>query len=182
MGVRTKLWTREEYDRLVAAGAFHPEVRAQLIQGEIVEMTPQSAVHATALRRTQKVLEAVFREGFDVRPQLPVALSSHSEPEPDIAVVSGSPEDYRRQHPTAAVLVVEIADTTLNFDRGRKQAMYAEAGIPDYWIVNLVDQVLEVYRLPRASTYGATLRIRPSERISPLAAPDAGIVVADLLP
>jgi len=95
MSVRVKMWTREEYDRLVAAGAFQPETRAQLIQGEIVEMVPQSAAHAASIRRLQKVMDAVFREGYDVRAQLPLALGAHSEPEPDIAVVPGSLDDYR---------------------------------------------------------------------------------------
>ena len=149
VGVRTKLWTREEYDRLVAAGAFHPMARLQLVQGEIVEMAPQSAGHATAIRRLQKTLETVFVDGYDVRPQLPLALSDESEPEPDLAVVEGSLEDFRHQHPARAILIVEIADSTLNFDRGRKRAIYAAAGVPEYWILNLIDGVLEVYREPR---------------------------------
>ncbi|MGQ0548838.1 MAG: Uma2 family endonuclease [Armatimonadota bacterium] len=123
MSVRTKQWTREEYDRLVAAGALHPEARVQLVQGEIVEMPPQSAGHATAVRRLQKALDGTFHEGHDVRAQLPLAAGTYSEPEPDIAVVPGSLDDYREQHPTTAVLVVEIADSTLGFDRRRKQAM-----------------------------------------------------------
>jgi Uma2 family endonuclease len=141
MSGRAKLWTRDEYDRLVAAGAFHPEARVQLTRGEIVELTPQSAAHATALRRLQKILDAVFRKGYDVRAQLPMALGEHSEPEPDIAIVPGSLEGYRAHHPPTAALVVEIADTTLDFDRSRKQEVYTQAKIREYWIVNLVDGV-----------------------------------------
>lgn len=182
MNVRTKLWTREEYDRLVAAGAFHAEARVQLIQGEIVETTPQSAAHATALRRLQKTLDAVFSEGYDVRAQLPLALGEQSEPEPDIAVVPGSLDDYRAHHPSTAALVVEIADTTLNFDRSRKQEVYARAQIPEYWIVNLADGMLEVYRDPRGSTYRTALRLTPGQAITPLAAPAAPLKIGDLLP
>ena len=182
MGIRTKLWTREEYDRLVAAGAFHPMARLQLVQGEIVEMAPQSAEHATAIGRLQKALEQVFGERHVVRPQLPLALSDESEPEPDLAVVEGSLEDFRHQHPARAILIVEIADSTLDFDRGRKRAMYAAAGVPEYWILNLVDGVLEVYREPRESTYGAARRLGPDDRLSPFAAPGRQLRVADLLP
>ena len=182
MSVRTKLWTREEYDRLVAAGAFHTEARVQLIQGEIVEMAPQSAAHATVLRRLQKVLDTVFRSGFDVRPQLPLALGPVSEPEPDIAVVPGSLDDYRKHHPTTALLVAEIADSTLDFDRTRKQEIYARAQIPEYWIINLVAGLLEVYREPQGAAYRTALRLGPDEIVAPLAAPATQLRVRDLLP
>lgn len=181
MSVRAKQWTREEYDRLVAAGAFHPEARVQLIQGEIVEMTPQSARHATAVRRMQKALGPIFSGGYEIRPQLPLALSQLSEPEPDIAVVAGSLEDYRDRHPTSAVLLVEVADSTLDFDQTRKLEMYATARIPEYWIVNLLDSVLEVYREPLGRAYRALLRPGPDEDIAPLAAPAAGLKIRDLL-
>lgn len=182
MGVRTKLWTRKEFDRLVAAGAFHPEARIQLVQGEIVEMTPQGAAHATTLLRLQKALDAIFREGHHVRAQLPLALGAHSEPEPDVAVVPGSLDDYREHHPTAAALVVEIADTTLDFDRSRKQEMYAQAQIPEYWIVNLVEGVLEVYREPQGPSYRTALRLGRDDAVAPLTAPDAQLKVGALLP
>lgn len=182
MSVRAKVWTREEYDRLVAAGAFQPETRAQLIQGEIVEMVPQSAAHAASIRRLQKVMDAVFREGYDVRAQLPLALGVHSEPEPDIAVVPGSLDDYRYHHPTTATLVVEVSDTTLDFDRTRKQAVYAEAQIPEYWIVNLVDGLLEVYRKPEGSAYRTALQLGPTDTVAPLAVPEARLKVSDLFP
>ena len=182
MGVWVKQWTREEYDRLAAAGAFHPMARLQLIQGEIVEMAPQSAGHATAVQRLHKALEAGFGAGYTVRLQLPLALTDESEPEPDIAVVEGSLEDFRLRHPTRAVLVVEVADSTLSFDRERKQAMYAAAGVPEYWILNLVEGVLEVYRGPRASTYDVVHRLGPDDHVSPLAAPGRQLRVAGLLP
>jgi Uma2 family endonuclease len=156
--------------------------RLQLIQGEIVEMAPQSAGHATSVRRLQKALEGAFGDGYEVRPQLPLALTEASEPEPDIAVVEGSLEDFRQQHPARAVLVVEVADSTLSFDKGRKRAMYAAAGVPEYWILNLVDGVLDVYREPRGSTYAAAQRLGPDDRVSPHAAPGRHLRVGDLLP
>jgi Uma2 family endonuclease len=182
MSIRAKQWTREEYDRLVAAGAFRPGTRVQLVQGEIVEMTPQGAAHATTVRRLQKILESIFHGNHDVRAQLPLALGELSEPEPDIAVVAGSLEDYRESHPTTAALVVEVADTTLHFDRTRKLAMYAEALVSEYWIVNLVAGVLEVYREPEGLRYRTTLRLGPAETVTPLSAPDARVNVRDLHP
>jgi Uma2 family endonuclease len=181
MSVRAKQWTREEYDRLVAAGAFPPEARVQLVQGEIVEMTPQSAAHATAVRRLQKALDSIFPGGYDVRAQLPLALSELSEPEPDIAVVAGSLDDYRDRHPTTAVLLIEVADSTLGFDRTRKLEMYAAARIPEYWIVNLVDSVMEVYREPQGSAYRTVRRLGPDEAITPVSAPNRRLTVSDIL-
>jgi Uma2 family endonuclease len=182
MGVRVKSWTREEYERLVAGGALAAGARVQLVRGEIVEMTPQTAGHATALRLLQQALEAVFRGGHDVRAQLPLALSDDSEPEPDVAVVSGHARDYSRGHPTAAVLVVEIADSTLSFDKGPKLLMYSGAGIPEYWILNLRDRVLEVYRDALTSGYATVIIVHPDGGVAPLAAPGGRIAVGDLLP
>ncbi len=180
--VRTKRWTRVEYDRLATAGCFDPEARLQLIQGEIVEMSPQSAAHATAIRRMTKVLETAFREGHDIRVQLPIALSDDSEPEPDVAVVVGALEDYETQHPSTAVLIGEVADSTLRFDQTRKSVMYAAAGIPEYWVLNLVDRTLDIYRGPQASGYATLQRLGPEDFVSPLAAPRARLRVADLVP
>jgi Uma2 family endonuclease len=182
MNVRTKLWTREEYDRLVAIGGFHPEARVQLVEGGIVEMTPQSAAHATGVLRAQKALEATFSRGYVVRAQLPLALGTLSEPEPDVAVVYGTIDDYRDQHPTTALLVVEIADSTLLFERQDKQRIYAAASVAEYWIVNLLDRCLEAYREPGGSAYGVTQRLEADETIGPLAAPGTRIRISDLLP
>jgi len=182
MSVRVKVWTREEYDRLIASGGFEPGSRVQLIRGEIVEMAPQKARHATSVRLAQQHLERVFASGFEVRPQLPLALGRWSEPEPDVAVVRGAVEDYRDHHPDHAVLVVEIGDSTLEFDRSRKQQVYAEAGITEFWIVNLVEGVLEVYRDPAGGTYRDSRRVRPDEVVAPLAGEGVTLTVSDLLP
>ena len=119
MAVRLRRWTREEYDRLVAVGVLGEDERVQLVEGEIVEMSPQSAAHATALCLAEEVLRRTFGEGFVVRVQLPLALGPDSEPEPDVAVVRGGPRDYRDRHPAGqdTILVVELADSTWRFDR-----------------------------------------------------------------
>ena len=182
--VRTKLWTRDEYDRLVRAGSFAPDARLQLIQGEIFEVTPQSAAHATAIRRLQTALAPIFATGYDVRAQLPLALAGDllSEPEPDLAVVLGHIDDYRDHHPSMAVLVVEVADTSLEFDRTRKAAVYAGAGIPEYWILNLTDRRLDVYRNPQGSAYATHVTYASDDKVTPLAAPDYELRVGSLLP
>ena len=103
-------------------------------------------------------------------------------PEPDLAVVPGTPRDYYTAHPTGAALVVEVTDTTQYHDRKRKARTYAEAGIQDYWIINLARDVLEVYRDPAGDTYRTQRIFHRGDRIAPLARPDAPIAVDDLLP
>jgi Uma2 family endonuclease len=176
-------WTREEYDRLVDLGFFQDE-RLELLDGEIITMTPQKGAHSVAVGKGQRALQAAFGDGVWVRPQLPLAVDAVSEPEPDLAVVPGEPDDYPEQ-PSSAVLVVEVADTTLRYDRQRKASVYARGGITDYWIVNLIDRVVEVYREPVQGDDGWYYRLirayTPGEIVAPLGT-TAGVAVADLLP
>jgi Uma2 family endonuclease len=131
----------------------------------------------------------IVAPGFHLRVQLPLALDPDSAPEPDLAIVAGSVRAYRVTHPTSASLVVEVADSSLAFDRSWKASIYARAGIADYWIVNLVDRLLEVYRDPAADSatplgyaYRQRLSFGPNDRVAPLAFPDVTIAVSDLLP
>ena len=170
-------------------GFFQPGERIELIDGLLLVREPQKSRHATAVRLVQQALERAFGAGWDVRPQLPVALDDMSEPEPDAAVVPGDPRDYRDAHPERPVLIVEVALSRLAFDRRQKASLYARAGIADYWVVNLVDRVLEVCREPIAAPaapygfrYRSVTRLRPTATVIPLAAPSAAILVADLLP
>lgn len=146
---RPHRWTRERYDACITAGIFRPGDRVQLVDGELIEMSPQNSPHSTAIRAANETLIRFFRTGHDVRAQLPLTLGNESEPEPDIAVVRGHWRDFAKQHPTTAVLVVEISDTTLEFDRSRKREIFAQCGIPEYWIVNLNDRQVEVQCEPR---------------------------------
>lgn len=177
-------WTREQYENMVLAGIFHPEDRVELINGEILNMAPQSSSHSVAIRLTEDALRLAFGRGHDVRVQMPLALDDNSEPEPDIAVVTGSPRDYLQGHPKTAVLIVEVADTTLALDRSIKKALYARNGIQDYWIVNLRNACLEVYRLPdrQAESYSSQSVLRRGDVVQPVACPNCSIQVADLLP
>lgn len=187
--VRTKHWSRVEYERLVDLGAFRPGERLELVGGALVVREPQGGPHATAVGLAEDVLRPAFGFGWTVRAQSPIALDEDSEPEPDIAVVPGTRRDHGRAHPSHPVLIVEVADSSLEFDRGEKTSLYARAGIADYWILNLVEQALEVYREPVAAPlvrygarYAATMTLGPRNHVSPLAAPTAAILVADLLP
>jgi len=187
--VPTKRWTRLEYDRLIEKGVFGTEDRIELLGGALVVREPQGSPHAMGIRMAEEALRRVFAAGWDVRGQLPVALDDDSEPEPDISVVPGSFRDYRHGHPPGAVLIVEVAESSLSLDRALKGSLYARARVPEYWIVNLVDRALEVHRDPvadAAARYGwryttvATLRV--GETVTPLSAPDSPISVGELIP
>jgi len=187
--LRTKRWKRTEYERLVDNGIFVPGERIELIDGLLVVAEPQSSLHFAAVRLVERALARAFGEGWDVRAQGPIALDDTSEPEPDVAVVRGELRDYLDAHPADPVLVVEVSLTSLEFDRVHKSSLYARAGRPEYWIVNLVDRVVEIRRAPApaASTpYGwdyTTVEIlSPGEDARPLAAPGTQITVPDLLP
>jgi Uma2 family endonuclease len=178
--IEMRRWTREEYDRLVATGMFAPGERVELVAGEILQMTPQGSIHATVIQLLQEELRKAFGPAFSIRPQLPIALAPDSEPEPDLAVVPGNPLAYWDAHPATALLLVEVSDTTLEHDRQRKGSLYARAGIQDYWIVNLIDRCVEVYREPRQGAYRSCQRFFAGDRLAPLAAPEAHIPVAGI--
>jgi Uma2 family endonuclease len=130
-------------------------------------------------------LRVTFGPGWLIRTQGPIALDAQSEPEPDVAVASGSLRDYSREHPARPVLIVEVAGSSLSLDRNHKGSLYARARLEDYWIVNLVDRVLEVYRQPlvdASAPFASHQTLGPGSSIAPLAAPDSAVLVADLLP
>ena len=185
--VQPKRWTRREYDRMAEAGILDPDEHVQLIEGEIVTMTPQNSPHSAAIGLVETALRQIFGPAHWIRTQLPIIVDPDSEPEPDLTVVAGSPREYVHEHPRTALLVVEVADTTLALDRDRKARVYARAGISEYWIVNLAERCLEVYRDPlnppgQPARYQTATRLAAAERIAPLARLDASIAVADLLP
>ena len=186
--VKTRRWRRVEYDQLVELGIFTGE-RLELLDGLLVVREPQGGPHAAMVGQVGDVLRVAFGPEWHVRLQAPVALDDESEPEPDVAVVPGVFRDYVGGHPSAPVLVVEVAESSLRLDRRMKSGLYARARLREYWIVNLVDRVLEVYRDPQPTAdapywavYVSVEVLRPPATVTPLAAPHARIAVADLLP
>ena len=186
--VQTRGLRRVEYERLVDLGMFSGE-RLELLDGLLVVREPQGSSHAAIVSQIGRVLTDAFGSGWHVRLHSPLALDAESEPEPDVAVVAGTPRDYLEAHPAMAALVVEVADSSLRLDRHFKGGLYSRAGLPDYWIVNLVEAVVEVHRRPDSpagaphdSGYRSVEILRPPAVVMPLAAPDRPIHVADLLP
>ena len=151
---RTRRWTRFEYERLIDAGMFRPGERLELLDGKLVVREPQGSLHATAVGLIEDALRACFGSGWVVRVQMPIALDDESEPEPDVAVVAGARRDYELSHPARPALVVEVSESSLGQDRGDKAGLYARAGVPEYWIVNLVSRCLEVRRDPAPTLPG----------------------------
>ena len=178
----TRRWSRDAYDRAVGAGLFGPGDRIELIDGQLLDMTPQGSRHAAIVDAVGDVLRRVFGEGFRVRMQCPLAVGEDSEPEPDLAVVPGRALDYLDAHPATALLVVEVSDDSLPRDRGVKQRLYARHGIPEYWIIALPEARVEVHREPSATGYRTVVVRRPGETLAPLARPARTIAVGDLLP
>ena len=176
--------TGEEYFRLVEAGVLGPDDRVELLDGVIVGVSPQNPRHASALRRAQLALEAVIGGRAVLSIQLPLLTGVYSVPEPDLAVLPGRASDYDRTHPTKALLVVEIAESSIAQDRLTKAAIYAAAEIPEYWIVNLRDDCVEVLQDPdgRARCYRQWRSVGRDGVIELVVFADASVNVGDLLP
>ncbi len=177
-------WTRDEYHRLGEKG-FFAHRRVELIRGEVIEMSPMREPHACAIALTADVLRATFGPGFYIRSQVPLNLDP-DEPEPDVAIVPGSPRDYS-DTPTHALLVVEIADSSLTFDTTVKAELYATAGIADYWVLDLEGRRLLVFRDPTplppgGVAYRTQLVYGPADSVAPVAAPNSPVRVGDMLP
>ncbi len=184
--VRSFRFSREQYHRLGELGFFDGK-RVELIRGEILEMSPINWPHQLGKIKLARALSSAFAGIGWVNEQGPLAAGD-SEPQPDVAVIPGHPEDYA-EHPRTALLVAEVADTTLADDTTTKAELYATAGIADYWVLDLNGRQLHVFRDPQplphaldATAYRAHDVLQPTDSVSPLAAPTASILVADLLP
>jgi Uma2 family endonuclease len=184
---KPKRWTKAEYHSLLD-WAGEDRLHYELIQGEIIQMPPQKDEHSFTVSLVDYALRSAFARGHVIKVQSPFDASATSEPEPDLMVVKAQLRDLR-QHPKRAVLLVEVSLGSLVYDRNVKSSLYASCGVPDYWIINLVDSTVEVYRRPKKDAaarfgfaYGQCQILKSGERISPLGAPRAKIKVADLLP
>lgn len=179
-------WTRDQYYRMAEEGWFEGQ-RVQLIQGEVVDMPPMLYPHVHTVIRVRKALERIFGPDHWVFEEKPLKIGELSEPEPDVAVCE-HPMDSYTDHPTTALLVVEVSDSSLRLDR-RKAGLYASAGVPEYWIVDLNGRRMEVYRQPMADEsvefgwrYGQMRTLEESDTLDLLARPEAHIAVRDILP
>jgi len=185
-GVKVYKWTQKEYYQMAELGFFHGK-RVELIEGEIIEMSPMNNPHATAVRKLLYVLRKLFIEGYLIDSQLPMSFSKINEPEPDIAVIKGEIEDFTKSHPKTAELIIEVSDSTIRFDRTVKASLYAQNKIQDYWILNLRKRCLEIYRQPKEDKklgyiYTESRILTEDDEASPLIAPETKIKVADILP
>ncbi len=182
---RTLRWTVDQFHYLGDLGMFEGR-RAMLIDGVIIEEGPMNPPHAIAGEKTEEVIRKAFGAGWRVRVQKPLVLGLTTDPEPDVAVMRGTPQGATT-HPTTADLVVEISDTSLHLDTTTKAEWYATAGIPDYWVLDVPGRRLLVFRDPAqvpagVAAYRTHLIFQSGDSVSPLAAPAATIAVADLLP
>jgi Uma2 family endonuclease len=151
-----------------------------LIDGVILEEGAMSPPHAMTLGLVADVIRIAFGSGWRSRNQSPLVLSQDFDPKPDLAVIAGSARGSSG-HPTTADLVVEVADSSLDFDTNQKRLLYAKAGIREYWVVDVNGQKLLVYRAPQGGDYADQQTFGPADAVSPLAAPAAVVRVADLL-
>ena len=179
-------FTREQYYEMGRLGYFDDK-RVELIFGEVVEMSPINWRHVVGCRKTAESLERVFAGVAWINRAEPIDLT-HSDPQPDVAVIPGRFEDYTT-HPTTALLIVEVADATLSNDLTTKAELYATAGIADYWVLDIDNRQLHVFRDPQplpvglgVTAYRTHLTLGPTDHVAPLAAPTASVLVSDLLP
>jgi Uma2 family endonuclease len=178
-GPRPVRWTCAEFHRLGDLGVFEGR-RAMLIDGVILEEGPMNPPQALTLELVEEALRTAFGSGWRFRSQSPLVLGQDLDPEPDFAVIAGTPRGSSG-HPTTADLVVEVADSSLAFDTNEKRLLYAKAGIRDYWVVDVGGRRLLVYRDPQAGDYATHQALGPADVAAPLAAPAAAVRVADLL-
>src|ERR1041385_5990848 len=173
----------EEYYRMAETGVLKHDARVELLDGEIIDMSPIGPFHGGVTDYLNEVFTAASQNRWRTRIQNALRLDSHSEPQPDVVLAKPSPDLYRRRHPRPedVYLLIEISDTTLETDQNEKLPAYGRAGIPEVWIVNLADLTVEVYREPHFTGYGSKSILRAGDQAAPQAFPDVKVDVAELL-
>src|SRR5947209_6071582 len=182
--VERHLFSLEEYERMVEAGVFNEDAHIELIRGEIVEMAPINFPHQECVARlTTLLVTRTVGRGYVWPQNNSIRLPGHSEPQPDLVLLRWRDDMYAGRPPTVAdvLLVVEVSDSSLKYDREVKGPLYAGAGIPEYWIVNLRDQVIEVYAQPAGDTYQHTQQARSGDQLTLSAVPQSALAVTDIL-
>ncbi len=188
LDISPRRWSVEEYNKMAEAGVIGPDERVELIDGEVVPLSPHDRKHSNSVALANNLLVKTYGATHLVRVGLPIQVGDFSEPEPDFALVRPEQQDEARRHPTCADLVIEVSHTSLAYDRVKKTSLYASAGIPEYWIVNLVDRCLERHLEPQAdktSPFGASFKRREvlgeGESITPVAIDGPPLQVSDLI-
>lgn len=174
-------WSVEEYHQMAQAGLLDETDRVELIEGELVDMAPIGSKHAFLVDRLAELLSSGPQAGYMVRVQNPVVLGDRNEPQPDIALVRRA--NYIDRHPSSGdvLLIVEVADTTLEYDRDVKLALYARHGIPEVWLLNVKAGELTVYREPAEGQYRLIRKPTAAEAVSPMSVPGVAISLAEVL-
>jgi Uma2 family endonuclease len=178
---QNRLWTVEEYHRMIEAGILTRDDKVELLDGQIIQMSPQRPPHAGTTQRASDYLKAILIGNAHVRTQLPITLLT-SEPEPDIAVVTIDPSGYGDHHPnsTEILLLIEVAYSTLNIDSEAKALIYAKANIADYWILDVVERQVYIFRQPTELGYQQKTIFQQDAAIAPLAFPNIEIPFVEL--
>ena len=178
-----RLFTVDEYYRMAEAGVFGPEERVELLDGEIIELTPPGSRHAACVNLLTNRLAAALAGRAVVSVQNPARLDDLSEPQPDLCVLRMRSDWYREAHPRPddVLLAIEVADTSLSYDMGRKAPKYAVASIHELWVVDLNGGRINVFRAPTKDRYATEIAVEPGDTITPAAFPDVELDVAEIL-
>ena len=173
----------QEYYRMAETGILRPDARVELFNGRIIDMSPIGPFHGGLVKCLIRIYTRLAQGRWQVAAQDPLRLDDHSEPEPDFMLLRPSPDDYKGRHPRPddVFLLIEVSDTTLDYDREEKIPAYGRAGIAEVWIVNLNNASVEVYRDPHFTGYGSKTVLAAGDQVAPQAYPDAVVNVAELL-
>jgi Uma2 family endonuclease len=172
-----------EYHQMIAAGLFGEDDRLELLGGDLVMMSPIESKHAATVKRLNRILNHLLYERALIGVQDPLQLDEQSEPQPDLMVLDSREDDYATAPPTPgeARLVIEVSDTSADYDRDVKMHAYARAGIREAWLIELTTGWIEIYREPSPAGYKLLRKALPGETVSPLAFPDLALAVADVI-
>ena len=181
--LQKRLLTTDAYHHLLQAGMFDEDDRLELIEGQIVEMSPISSKHAARVNRLNRMFTQMLGERALVSVQNPIRLGEHSEPQPDLALLRPRADYYAGSHPEPAdvLLVVEVSETLAGYDRDVKMPLYARAGIPEAWLLSLADKWIEVYSEPSPVGYLSVRRVLPGASLAPQAFPDMTVAVSEVV-
>ncbi len=179
-----RMWTTEEYHRMAETGILDEDERVELLEGKIIWMSAKGTAHSSAVGRTDRLLQKCLGNQAWISIQDPVTLNQHSEPEPDIAIVKIDPLDYADHHPTPGevYLIIEVADSSLKFDCETKGKAYAQGKIADYWVLDVLNRQLYVFREPSEEGYQTKAILDENSTISPLQFPNLQISILSMLP